>query len=124
MKSRLLFLILVIITTMSCTGQTKSYESVDSVRFEEILRIDNIQIVDVRTPEEFIQGCIKGAICMDMRNPNFDEQIKQLDINRPVAMYCRAGRRSKIAAEKMSALGLTVYELDKGIVSWTGEITR
>jgi rhodanese-related sulfurtransferase len=124
MKSRFLFILLVTITTMSCTSQTTTYESVDSVKFADILLLDNIQIVDVRTPEEFYQGHIQGAICMDMRNPNFDDQIKQLDTNRPVAMYCRAGRRSKIAAEKMSAIGLIVYELDRGIISWRGELVR
>ncbi|HOR41248.1 MAG TPA: rhodanese-like domain-containing protein [Paludibacteraceae bacterium] len=47
-----------------------------------------------------------------------------MDKHIPVAIYCRAGRRSKIAAEKMSAIGLQGYELDNGIVSWENELTR
>ena len=124
MTTRLLILSILIFTITSFTSQTSSFKSVDAKEFEQILRTDTLQIVDVRTPEEFNQGHIQGAICMDVRNPDFDSKIIQLDKHIPVAIYCRAGRRSKIAAEKMSAIGLQGYELDNGIVSWENELTR
>ena len=126
MKSYSKFVSLVIFTmvTMSCNGNSNSFESVDNKQFETIIATKGNQLVDVRTPEEYAMGYIPGAVCMDFRNPNFDNMITQLDKNLPVAIYCRSGRRSKIAASKMSAIGLKVYELNNGIIMWNGQIVR
>ena len=45
-------------------------------------------------------------------------------ISRPVAVYCRSGRRRKVAAEKLTDNGFSVTELDGGIISWKGELTK
>lgn len=82
---------------------------------------DGFVILDVRTPEEFQEKHIVGAINI----PNEEigtEQIDQLaDLDQLILVYCRSGNRSKQASEKLAALGYTnVYEFG-GINDWTGE---
>lgn len=56
--------------------------------------------VDARTPQEFIEGHIPGAVNIDINSKDFIRQAASLDKTSPVAVYCRSGRRSKVAAEK------------------------
>ena len=109
---------------LSARNNKGSLESVNTARFAEVVAQPDVQIVDVRTAAEFEEGHILGAVNMDVKSPEFDNQIKSLDKKKVVAPYCRSGRRSKIAAEKVAALGCTVVELDGGILSWNGEIER
>ncbi|MBQ5701732.1 MAG: rhodanese-like domain-containing protein [Alistipes sp.] len=109
---------------LSARNNKGSLESVNTARFAEVVAQPDVQIVDVRTAAEFEEGHILGAVNMDVKSHEFDNQIKSLDKKKVVALYCRSGRRSKIAAEKVAALGCTVVELDGGILSWNGEIER
>jgi rhodanese-related sulfurtransferase len=74
----------------------------------------------VRTPDEFKSGHIKGA-----KNINIGDQVKfEADVARlnkklPVAVYCRSGRRSKIAGQRLTDKGFVVYDLNQGIIEWT-----
>ena len=52
------------------------------------------------------------------------EQVETLDKVRPVALYCRSGRRSKLAAEQVVQAGFEVVELNGGILSWQGETVQ
>jgi len=89
-------------------------------QFNEKVSASNVQILDVRTSEEFDQGHIKGAINVDVNSDNFDAEVLKLDNTKPVYIYCLAGVRSNEAAEKMKALGFDqVYELEGGIKSWS-----
>ena len=101
-----------------------TFVSVDAARFAEEITRKGVQIVDVRTATEFAEGHIPGAVNMDVNSPDFDQQITTLDTSKTVALYCRSGRRSKIAAEKVTATGCKVVELDGGILSWRGEVVR
>ena len=83
---------------------------------------DGLVVVDVRTQEEFDGGHIPGAICI----PNesiVDAQPAELpDLEQTILVYCRSGRRSKEAAQKLADMGYTeVYEFG-GIIDWTGEV--
>lgn len=114
----------VAIYLLSARNNKGTFESVNAERFAEVVAQPDVQIVDVRTAAEFEEGHILRAMNMDVKSPEFDQQIKSLDKHKTVALYCRSGRRSKIAAEKVVALGCTVVELDGGILSWNGEIER
>ena len=103
---------------VSCS-QKIGYNSVDANKFADIIQKANkIQIVDVRTPDEFSEGHLPGAVNIDVNGTDFAEQIKKLDKKVPVAVYCRSGRRSKAAATQLSEQGFEVVELDGGIISW------
>ena len=98
------------------------FESVDEARFAEVIKNPEVQLVDVRTADEYNSGHIVGAENMDVNQGDFDRRVATLDKRRPVALYCRSGRRSKIAAERVATQGFTVIELDGGILSWLGEV--
>ncbi|HXC06917.1 MAG TPA: rhodanese-like domain-containing protein [Bacteroidia bacterium] len=87
--------------------------------FEKKLTSPGVQLVDVRTPEEFNQGHLKGAINYDYRSPQFTDQISKLDKSKPVMVYCLSGGRSGAAAGKLGELGFQeVYNMQGGMMKW------
>lgn len=75
----------------------------------------NVQIIDVRTAAEFAQGHLQNAINIDVESGVFDQEITKLDKTASYAIYCRSGRRSAIAASKMSDAGFTtIFNLQNG----------
>ncbi len=112
---------LFVLIMAGCTASNR-FESVDATRFGEVIKNPEVQLVDVRTADEYNSGHIVGAENMDVNQSDFDSRVATLDKHRPVALYCRSGRRSKIAAERVATQGFTVIELDGGILSWHGEI--
>ena len=105
-------------------NENKGYDSVDAARFAEVIADEEVQIIDTRTPEEFNSGHIPGAVNINIDGEDFEARISELDKSRPVAVYCRGGRRSKEAADRMVGCGLNVTELSDGILSWDGEIEK
>lgn len=77
------------------------------------------QLIDVRTPGEAAEGYIAGAVNIDFNDEGFEKNVLALDKNKPTFVYCKAGGRSKEAAEKLIKLGFRqVYDLKGGIMSW------
>ena len=64
-------------------------------------------LIDVRTPEEFADGHLKGATNIDFNGPDFAEKISELDKDGEYTLYWRSGRRSGLALEAMKAAGFT-----------------
>ncbi len=97
----------------------KSHQ-VNVAEFEKLVKDSKVTLVDVRTPKEFAEGHIEGAINIDWKNRHFAKNaLKNITNNKPIAIYCRSGNRATRAMFAMSALGFTeVYNLDKGIKSW------
>ena len=85
----------------------------------KIEALDNEQIVDVRTPQEFQGGYISEAKNINIYDADFKTQIAKLDKNKPVFVYCKAGGRSADAAKKFIELGFKeVYDLQGGMMGW------
>lgn len=81
---------------------------------------ENLVILDVRTPEEFAEGHLEGAIMIDFYRDDFTELLAGLDPDVPYLLYCRSGNRSGQTAAAMTELGFSdVADIDGGIVSWT-----
>ncbi|HMR15026.1 MAG TPA: rhodanese-like domain-containing protein, partial [Mariniflexile sp.] len=79
----------------------------------------NVQLVDVRTPEEYNEAHIENAINIDVNGNNFTNEIAKLDKSKPVYIYCRSGGRSANAANIMQQEGFkTVNDLDGGFLNW------
>lgn len=95
-------------------AQAESFgQHVDAATFRAV---DNAVIIDVRTPEEYAQGHLPGAINLDVNAPDFGQQIAALDPESTYAVYCRSANRSRTALEMMQAAGLTrVVGLEGGI---------
>jgi len=98
------------------------YENLSVKEFSKIIAQNDVQILDVRTPEEYAEGHIKGALLADYNGTSFREDaLKVLDKGKKVAIYCRSGRRSAAAAEILSKEGFSLYNLETGILGWTKE---
>ena len=79
-------------------------------------------ILDVRTPQEWGFGHLKGSINLDFKSPSFRDQIARLDRGNAYLIYCRTGVRSARALLLMRALGFKeLYNLTKGIEQWQRE---
>lgn len=76
-------------------------------------------LIDVRTPYEFANGHIPGAMNVDWLSPTFNWRIAELDTARPVFLYCRTAGKSSFAAAHLRGNGFTsVTELIGGIDRW------
>ena len=94
-------------------------EHLSSISFYRMLKNADVQLVDVRTQAEYDEGHIAGAVLIDVRGEDFEQQIDKLLVsNKPVAVYCRGGVRSRKASEKLLLKGFQVYNLDKGFAQW------
>lgn len=94
-------------------------ERVDAARFAEVVATPGVTVIDVRTPEEFAEGHIAGALNYNVQGPDFAQQISTLDPAGTYAVYCRSGNRSQPAVAAMAGAGITgIYELQTGIVGW------
>lgn len=79
-------------------------------------------ILDVRTEEEYSQGHLKDSSNIDYNSETFVEEIGELDETKTYLVYCRTGRRSDAAAEKMAETGIVnIYHLQGGITEWQDE---
>ena len=79
-------------------------------------------IVDVRRPDEFETGHIPNAINVPNEDIGTSQPEALPELDRVLLVYCRSGRRSKEAAQKLAAMGYTnVYEFG-GINEWTGDV--
>jgi rhodanese-related sulfurtransferase len=67
----------------------------------------DVIIIDVRTPEEFAQGHLDGAVNLDVEGGEFEAGLADLDPAAAYSVYCRSGRRSAIAADVMAQNGFT-----------------
>jgi rhodanese-related sulfurtransferase len=76
-------------------------------------------ILDVRTPAEFTEGHIAGAVNLDVSAPDFEKRLGALDRGTTYLVYCRTGNRSVRAVQAMERLGFgSVYHMTQGIVGW------
>jgi rhodanese-related sulfurtransferase len=81
-----------------------------------------LEILDVRTAQEYDTGHLKGSINLDFKSPSFKDQAASLDRNKAYLIYCRTGRRSARAVMLMISLGfMELYNLTNGIEQWQRE---
>ena len=81
----------------------------------------DVVVLDVRTPEEYADARIAGAINVDYYAADFRDLVDELDKDTTYVLYCRSGNRSEDANRIMRDLGFAeVYEVDGGIVAWDG----
>lgn len=94
-------------------------ERVDVEMFANVVRDPRTVIVDVRTPEEFAEGHIEGAVNIPVESDSFADAVAELDPNGVYAVYCRSGNRSAAAVEQMVNSGIVgIFELESGTIGW------
>ena len=102
-----------------------SYEQISASAAYSIMQSESDYIIiDARTQEEFDQGHIENAILI----PEYEVAQKAgsllPDKDQLILVYCRSGRRSKIAAEELVKLGYTNVKEFGGIIDWTYETVK
>tara|TARA_R110002073_G_scaffold279026_1_gene442846 strand:- start:87032 stop:87457 length:426 start_codon:yes stop_codon:yes gene_type:complete len=128
-KTKLILLVSMVILTLSCkkneaqVTKTKSQqvisEKVTADAFKTKVEQQEVQLIDVRTPEEYSEGYIQNALNINIYDNDFITQINKLDKNKPVYLYCKMGGRSAKAAERLEMAGFTkIYDLQGGFSSW------
>jgi len=127
---RLAIVLFVIIVLLSGCAQpsgstTASYKQITQEEAKETMAKDDGHIiVDVRRQDEYDEGHIPGAVLIPNESIT-DKQPEELPhLDQIILVYCRSGRRSKEASQKLANIGYTnVYEFG-GINTWTGEIVK
>lgn len=110
----------------ACGGDDNiSYEQITPSEAKTIMDTETDYIIlDARTEEEFVEGHIEGAILI----PEYevaDRAEKELpDKDKLILVYCRSGRRSKIASEELVKLGYTNVKEFGGIIDWPYETVK
>ena len=96
-----------------------NYDNVYVNEFAELIADTNVVVLDVRTPREFAEGHIERAMSIDFLQEDFLEKATaHLPKDKTIAVYCRSGKRSANAAEKLSNLGYKMVNMKGGIIAW------
>lgn len=108
MKKKLIAILISVFALTSCSsGGNASITNVDATTFISTITDPNIQVIDVRSIGEYSAGHLQGALNIDVESGGFDAGISNLDKTATYALYCRSGRRSTLAAERMAEAGFT-----------------
>lgn len=116
-------------TTVSAEKETanpvpEGYRQISQDEAQKMMETEKDYIIlDVRTPEEYAEGHIPGAICISHDSIPTDTISELPDKNQLIMIYCRSGRRSKLAAEQLVSQGYTNIVEFGGVNTWPGELT-
>ncbi len=119
-------LVLLSVFFVSCQQNVKGVTSITVADLQtEIAKNKDIQLLDVRTPKEWKQGVIKGAIKVNVLDANFSADAdKILSKGKPVYVYCRSGRRSLKASKILAEKGYQVYNIIGGYKAWRAKVFK
>lgn len=123
-KLKLVLVLSALLVSLSCNSKPPLNEQeksaihlVNPSEFKE--KSANQVIIDIRTPQEFSQGHIEGAININYYDNTFMDQIEKFDKSKPIFLYCRSGNRTSSASARVAKLGFgEVYDLQGGIMNW------
>lgn len=115
----LLILMTMCATQISGCNTNDNIISVSALEFDKEIKADSVQLLDVRTPQEYAEGHIDGALNINVQSDDFQRVVeKELTKDSTILVYCRSGRRSMDAAEILNKLGYKVVNLKGGIIEW------
>jgi rhodanese-related sulfurtransferase len=130
MKKRLIAAVLTALLLSGCAsaqngGESAPYSQITQEQASRMLAEEKDYILlDVRTQEEFDEGHIPGAICIPHDSITTADIPQLPDKKQLILVYCRSGRRSKLAAGQLSKNGYTNVVEFGGVNTWTGELTK
>ena len=120
MKTRILIPVLFLLLSSLASINAQTRTEVNSKQASVLIQKDSKLIVlDVRTPEEFKEGHIKGAINIDIRQEDAFSKIDKLNKNAKYLVYCRTNHRSGMAVDHMMQSGFrNVTQMMDGFPGW------
>ena len=119
-------ILMALLLLSGCAAQAQKEQSYRQIDMDEAIAMMEAEsdyiILDVRTPEEFSEKHIPGAINIANETIGSEEIPELPDKDQLILVYCRSGNRSKQASEKLVALGYTNIVEFGGINDWPGEV--
>ena len=104
--------------------ESASYTQITQDEAMKMMEESGYIILDVRRQDEFDEGHIPGAICVPNESIDTEMPEELPDLDQLILVYCRSGRRSKEASQKLADMGYTnIYEFG-GIITWTGDVVK
>jgi rhodanese-related sulfurtransferase len=98
---------------------SKKVNVISQKKFKRQMNKENVVILDVRTPEEYNDGYIPGAILVNYKDSTFSQQVNKLDKDKHYLVYCKSGNRSNKAVQYMLTNGFkNVQQLENGYSKW------
>ncbi len=115
-----IFIVTLFVVITSCDRTKGQINHITTTALKGLLKKDKeIQLVDVRTPEEWEAGIIKGAQKIEVTSSTFtNKAMGILQKDKPVYLYCRKGGRSSRAAKILQEKGFEVYSVEGGYTAW------
>ena len=128
-NKRFLLMLLTLALPLGCVGcsdgGSATYEQISGAEAKALMDSESGYIlIDARTQEEYDEGHIPGAILIPEYEIANRAEKELPDKNQLILVYCRSGRRSKIAAEELVKLGYTNVKEFGGIIDWEYEIVK
>ena len=128
-NKRFLLMLLTLALPFGCVGcsdgGSASYDQISGAEAKALMDSESgYIIIDARTHEEYDQGHIPGAILIPEYEIADRAENELPDKDQLILVYCRSGRRSKIAAEELVKLGYTNVKEFGGIIDWEYEIVK
>ena len=129
MKKRLFAVLMAALTLSACTAEKTSenagYMCITPQEAKEIMDTqDGYIILDTREPSEYEAGHIPGAIVISHEKIKEQAEAQLPDKDQLILVYCRSGRRSKLAAQDLVDLGYTNVKEFGGIIDWPYEVVQ
>ena len=120
MKTKFLIPIIIMLFSANTIINAQGKVELDSKQASVMITKDSkLIILDVRTADEFKEGHLKGAINIDIRQPDALSKIDKLDHNAKYIVHCRTNHRSTTAVDHMVKSGFkTVYQMMDGYTGW------
>jgi len=105
----------------ACESEAQTKLSPDAYQ-AALQATQNVQLVDVRTPDEFRSGHLAGAVNINFYDTDFAQQMARLDKEKPLMVYCAVGGRSGKAAAQLTQMGFkNVSDLQGGFNAWKAQ---
>jgi len=110
--------VVALLVLLAVTGFAAEARNISSAQARELLARDKkVLVVDVRTPDEFRQARLRGALLIPLAE--LPQRLKELPRDRPLLLYCSVGARSSSAANLLASRGYReVYQISDGLVGW------
>jgi len=101
-----------------CVGHRLDYKTISVSDARAMIQASsNVLVLDVRTPQEYVQGHLESAINIPLSD--LPIRVGEIEKDRPILVYCQTGYRSTQASTILVKAGFTkVYNLEGGIIAW------
>lgn len=123
-KLALFFGITLLLLVGSCKEKDtkKEIQILPPQEFHDATAGNDVQLLDVRTADEFEEGHLDDAINIDVLKEDFSEKAESLDKDKPLYLYCRSGNRSAKASSILKDMGFNeIYDMEGGYLLWSSE---